>query len=52
MLWAFSPSFQKSGCAVSWFSSSTRCCFPSTSKPPPQQIESLFEVSQLFFGFF
>jgi hypothetical protein len=52
MLWAFSPSFQKSGCAVSRFSSSIRCCFPSTSKPPPHQIESPFEVNQLFFGFF
>jgi len=44
MLWAFSPSFQKSGWEVSWFSSATRCCFPSTSKPPPQEIEALFQV--------
>jgi len=52
MLWAFSPSFQKSGWEVSRFSASIRCCFPSTSKPPPQEFEPLFEVSQLFFGFF
>jgi len=43
--WAFSASFQKSGWEVIWFSSSIRFCLVSTSKTPPQEIETLFEVS-------
>jgi hypothetical protein len=35
-LCALSASFQKSGWAVTWFSSATRFCLASTSKPPPQ----------------
>jgi hypothetical protein len=50
--WAFSASFQKSGLEVIWFSSATRFCLVSTSKTPPQKIEPLFEVGQLFGGFF
>ena len=50
--WAFSLSFQKSGCEVTLFSSSTRFCLPSRSKTPPQKFESLFQVGKLFFGFF
>jgi len=37
---------------VIWFSSSIRFCLLSTSKTPPQKIETLFEVSQLFCCFF
>ena len=33
---ALSASFQKSGREVTWFRSSTRFCFASTSKTPPQ----------------
>jgi len=50
--WALSASFQKSGLEVIWFNSSTRFCLASTSKTPPQEIEPLFEVGQLFGGFF
>ena len=52
MPWAFSASFQNSGFAVIWLSSSIRFCFPSRSKTPPQKFESLFQADKLFFGFF
>ena len=42
----------KSGWEVTLFSSSTRFCFPSRSKTPPQKFESLFQVGKLLFGFF
>jgi hypothetical protein len=42
MVWAFSLSFQKSGWAVTLFSSSIRFCFPSRSKTPPQESEPFF----------
>jgi len=37
---------------VIWLSSSILFCLLSTSKTPPQEIETLFEVSQLFCRFF
>jgi hypothetical protein len=52
MVWAFSPSFQKSGREVAWFSSSIRFCLASRSKTPPQKLQALFQLGQLLSGFF
>lgn len=49
--WAFSASFQKSGWLVTWVRSSTRFCLLSTSKTPPQKLESLFQVVELLYRF-
>jgi hypothetical protein len=47
IVWAFSPSFQKSGWWVNWVRSSIRFCLLSTSKTPPQKLEPFFQVGQL-----
>jgi len=44
-VWAFSPSFQKSGRAVTWFSSSSFFRLPSRSKTPPEKLQTLLQVS-------